>query len=205
MAAKLYGLAVDFRQRPAAEAMKLDLNLTRVTVIDEGRHNQDFCCLVRPRHVNRKLGTPRGKAAPRTNDLLRLTFEINPLSKAADSVLMLRAEPLEVCYLPTLIERLGLFFSPPPDLLVLNDLSEVAINSAMALQTNTATGLLYAIETHKTIDLDIRLGAPTILVPSKAALLAVDLGTLSIKSDLSTQGKVGFVFRFSKGKVAPPL
>lgn len=73
---------------------------------------------------------------------------------------------------------------------MLDGLGEAAMNSAMSLQANTATGLLYAIETHKTLDLDLRLGAPTLIIPTKGAMLAVDLGVLSIASDLGGKAQV---------------
>lgn len=65
---------------------------------------------MRPRHVPHKLGSTPRSGTRRAKDLLALTFETNPLSKVADSVLLLRMEPVEVCYLPSLIARLGEFF-----------------------------------------------------------------------------------------------
>lgn len=201
LAVRFYSLTAGFRQRPAAQAIKLSAGLGKLTIVDESRHNEDYCCLVRPRATARKLGTPMPAGMQRDAQLLQLVLETNPLSKVADTALSLRLEPVEICYLPSLFQRLASFFSPPDDLLVLEDLSDAAMSSALALQESGATGLLYAIETHKTVALDMRLGAPTLIVPAKAGLLVVDMGVLTISSDLTAKGQVHLGFHLREGVV----
>lgn len=46
-------------------------------------------------------------------------------------------------------------------------------------------------ETHTTVDLDVHLGAPTVVIPSDDIVMVIDLGMLSVCSNLQDPSKVG--------------
>lgn len=209
---KAFGFAAALRQREAAEAVAVDVSLAQMVAADatDAATKQQAILLQRRRHV--------GPADPTSvGPVLALSFETNPLSGAADSVLKLATQPLEIVYAPRhnlflfrrrlahratdpalviavcprsyhahLINRLASFFARPPDL-ALDELSAAAASRYEALTEHSFASIQYALETHKTLLLDLDVGAPTLLVPTAAAglLLVVDLGQLRVTSTVT--------------------
>lgn len=126
----------------------------------------------------------------RDQDLLSLDFEQNPLDHHSDAVLNLEMLPLCIAINRYCLERIAQFFAPPKDVSELSqNIKQQAVKSVYTLSVATRAQLEDAIKTHKSIDLNIKINAPVIIVPQtptspKSPLLILDLGFFSLKSDL---------------------
>ena len=115
-----------------------------------------------------------------------LKFERNPLDGRADSALTVRMRYMEVVYHRGYIEAVYKFVKPPASQLesveallvrtLLRHLShhlmafcvqDAATQTLESLQKETRIGLEYALQTHKTIDVQMDLNAPIIIVPEE--------------------------------------
>lgn len=190
VAVKAYGFELGFGQRPVAEAVSVAVKLERFMVVDGTAADPaslgEYDLIVQPRKAaHHRLGVRSPGADSSEPPFFRLAFETNPLDHSADSAVTMEVQPVEIVYRPLAMARLGEFFAPPPGL-VLEDVSNAAGKQAFALATQTTTGLKYAIEQHKTLNLNLNVGAPTVVIPAEAAgvTLVVDLGHLSVVSEL---------------------
>lgn len=117
----------------------------RLNIVDEKRAGKDFCCFVSQAVRHREKGTPVRKSQINDSNLVSLDFETKPLSSSSDMRLDLSVLPIEVVYVPETIEMLSDFFAPPEQLKAVDEIASAASASLSALQTSTATGLMYAI------------------------------------------------------------
>ncbi|KAI0932190.1 hypothetical protein AcW2_000882 [Taiwanofungus camphoratus] len=121
---------------------------------------------------------------------LFLKFEQNPLDGRADSALIVKMRYMEIVYHKGYIEAVYRFFKPPSSQLEsVEALLDVASQTLEGLRKETRAGLEYALQTHKTIDVQMDLNAPIIIVPEDVASyncrhLVIDAGHIAIESDL---------------------
>ncbi|KAH9944371.1 vacuolar protein sorting-associated protein 13 [Epithele typhae] len=106
-----------------------------------------------------------------------LKFERNPLDERADSALTVRMRYMEIVYHRGYVEAVYKFFKPP------------------RASSKTRIGLEYALQTHKTIDVQMDLNAPIIIVPegvttTQCKHLLIDAGHISIVSELASKESV---------------
>ncbi|KAL4070939.1 vacuolar protein sorting-associated protein 13 [Scleroderma citrinum] len=119
-----------------------------------------------------------------------LKFESNPLDQRADTALTARMRHMEIIYHKGYIEAISKFFKPPKSQLEsVEALLNVASQTLEGLRKDTRTGLEYALQTHKTIDLQVDMNAPVIIIPeditsAHTGHLILDAGHISIESDL---------------------
>ena len=76
-----------------------------------------------------------------------------------------------------------------PDELVVADIKSKAMESVNNLSAVTRAQLEDALQTHKSVDLNVNIQAPTIIIPENATiedspLLVLDLGHLKVKSEV---------------------
>ncbi|KAI8995643.1 vacuolar protein sorting-associated protein 13 [Trametes punicea] len=122
-----------------------------------------------------------------------LKFEHNPLDGRADSALNVRMRYMEIVYHKGYVEAVYRFLKPPASQLEsVEALLDVASQTLEGLRKETRIGLEYALQTHKTIDVQMDLNAPIIIVPedvttTKAKHLVVDAGHISIGSALASK------------------
>ncbi|RDX55846.1 vacuolar protein sorting-associated protein 13 [Lentinus brumalis] len=125
-----------------------------------------------------------------------LKFERNPLTGRADSALTVRMRYMEIVYHRGYVEAVYKFFKPPASQLEsVEALLDVASQTLESLQKETRIGLEYALQTHKTVDVQMDLNAPIIIVPedvtsTKGKHLVIDAGHISIVSDLASKEAV---------------
>ncbi|KAI0669883.1 vacuolar protein sorting-associated protein 13 [Trametes maxima] len=125
-----------------------------------------------------------------------LKFENNPLDGRADSALTVRMRYMEIVYHRGYIEAVYKFLKPPASQLEsVEALLDVASQTLEGLRKETRIGLEYALQTHKTIDVQMDLNAPIIIVPedvasTKGKHLVVDAGHISISSELASKEAV---------------
>ncbi|KAG8804872.1 hypothetical protein FRC17_005882, partial [Serendipita sp. 399] len=124
------------------------------------------------------------------NSLLMVKFEQSPLDERADNGLTVKLRPLEVVYHRGFVEALYNYFKPPETQMEsVAALLDVASETLEGFRNATRAGLEHALQAHKTIDVQMDLQAPIIIVPedvtNKSSVhLIIDAGHLAIGSDL---------------------
>lgn len=95
-------------------------------------------------------------------------FENNPLDERADTALTVRMRHMEILYHRGYVEAIVKFFKPPESQLEsVEALLDVASQTLEDLQRQTRAGLEYALQNHKTIDLQVDMNAPIIIIPER--------------------------------------
>lgn len=125
--------------------------------------------------------------------LVWFQFQHHPPDKMADSNLFLKLQKVVAIHNARLLDSIFKFFKPPPDQ---NETVEAIITAANKtvedLREQTRLGLEYALEHHKTLNLQLDIKSPTLIIPldpsddnSAAAVLCV--GALNVSSELVPQ------------------
>ncbi|KAG1757583.1 vacuolar protein sorting-associated protein 13 [Suillus lakei] len=121
-------------------------------------------------------------------------FESNPLDERADTALTARMRHMEIIYHRGYVEAIFKFFRPPESQLEsVEALLYVASQTLEGLRKETRAGLEYALQTHKTIDLQLDMNAPIIIIPEdvtthQCSHLVIDAGHIAVESDLADKG-----------------
>lgn len=121
-------------------------------------------------------------------------FESNPLDERADTALTARMRHMEIIYHRGYVEAIFKFFRPPESQLEsVEALLNVASQTLEGLRKETRAGLEYALQTHKTIDLQLDMNAPIIIIPEditthQCSHLVIDAGHIAVESDLADKG-----------------
>ena len=124
------------------------------------------------------------------DSLFHLIFEQNPLDGSADSALTMKLKSIEVIYNPRFIVQVAKFFQPPErHMESIGALLETAGATVEGLRQQTRAGLEFALEEHKTINANLDIQAPLIIIPesitSESTLcLVIDAGHVSLNSEL---------------------
>lgn len=97
-----------------------------------------------------------------------IVFEKKPLSNTADNAVSLKMRHLEIIYSPVVIAGVMKFFKPPSSKMEsVNALIAVAGDTFEGFKTQTRAGLEFALETHTTLDLNVDMDAPIIIIPER--------------------------------------
>jgi vacuolar protein sorting-associated protein 13A/C len=132
----------------------------------------------------------KAKEQEKEDALFHLVFEQNPLDEIADSSLSVRLKSLEVIYNPRFVVGIAKFFKPPErHMESIGALMETAGATVEGLRQQTRAGLQFALEEHKTLNANLDIQAPLIIIPesitSESTLcLILDAGHVSLKSEL---------------------
>eukprot|EP01117_Protostelium_nocturnum_P004842 TRINITY_DN1754_c1_g1_i2.p1 TRINITY_DN1754_c1_g1~~TRINITY_DN1754_c1_g1_i2.p1 ORF type:complete len:3345 (-),score=1219.39 TRINITY_DN1754_c1_g1_i2:51-8879(-) len=131
----------------------------------------------------------RSNDSSKENPILRLEFEQNPLDQHSDLVVNLQVEPSDVHLNLALFLKLGSVFEPEESIDVTEVIKDRAKEGVSAFSAMTTARMQDALASHKTIDLNVNWKAPRIIWPENVkakdtSLLVVDLGELSVKTDL---------------------
>ncbi|KAI9302632.1 hypothetical protein BJ944DRAFT_290009 [Cunninghamella echinulata] len=124
---------------------------------------------------------------------LSVEYQRKPLNKKADQSIKLNMRHLEIIYNPTLIQgAISFLTAHSKDNESFGALIEVAGDTIEGFKRQTRAGLEYALETHSTLDLDIDIDAPIIIIPESCLLedsnvMIVDAGHIHVDSDLANQ------------------
>lgn len=119
-----------------------------------------------------------------------MEFEKNPLDGRADSALTVKLKAMEIIYNPNFVVQVTNFFKPPEKHMEsIGALMETAGSTVEGLRQQTRAGLEYALQEHKTVDVQLDLQAPLIIVPDSVTqkssiCLILDAGHASVRSDL---------------------
>lgn len=122
--------------------------------------------------------------------LFHMIFEQNPLDESADSAVMMKLKSIEVIYNPTFIVEVAKFFKPPETHMEsIGALMQTAGATVEGIRKQTRAGLEFALEEHKTVNANLDIHAPLIIIPesitAKSALcMILDAGHVSLNSEL---------------------
>ena len=122
--------------------------------------------------------------------LFHLVFEQNPLDESADSALTMKVKSIEVIYNPQFIVEVAKFFKPPErHMESIGALLETAGATVEGIREQTRAGLEFALEEHKTLNANLDIQAPLIIIPESitkesALCMILDAGHVSLKSEL---------------------
>ncbi|KAJ8463158.1 hypothetical protein ONZ45_g17681 [Pleurotus djamor] len=120
-----------------------------------------------------------------------INFEHNPLDDRADNALTLRLRPMEIMYNKGYVEAIYKFFKPPASQLEsVEALLNAASENLETLRNQSRAVLEYALETSKTLDIQVDLNAPVIIIPesihtTQCKHLFIDAGHIAVESELA--------------------
>ncbi|KAL9586008.1 MAG: hypothetical protein Q9203_004021 [Teloschistes exilis] len=132
----------------------------------------------------------KAKEKATADSLFHLVFEQNPLDESADSTVNLKLKSIEVIYNPQFIVQIAKFFQPPErHLESIGALLETAGATVEGLRQQTRAGLEFALEEHKTLNANLDIQAPLIIIPESITTestlcLVIDAGHVSLNSEL---------------------
>jgi vacuolar protein sorting-associated protein 13A/C len=124
------------------------------------------------------------------NPFFSLQLEQNPLDNHADTVVVVKLNAMEIIYNPNFVIQVTKFFKPPEKHMdSIGALMESAGSTVEGLRQQTRAGLEFALTEHKTVDVQLDLQAPLIIVPdsvtAKSSIcLILDAGHASVRSNL---------------------
>ena len=119
-----------------------------------------------------------------------LSFEQHPLDGHADSVANVKLRGMEIVYNPRFAVGVTKFFKPPErHMESIGALMDSANEAVEGIRKQTRAGLEFALEEHKTVDLQLDLQAPLIIVPDSVTqesslCMILDAGHISMNSEL---------------------
>ena len=120
----------------------------------------------------------------------QLSFEKNPLDGSADTALMMKLKGMEFVYNPQFVVQVAKFFKPPErHMESIGALMETAGATVEGIRQQTRAGLEFALTEHKTINAQLDLQAPLIIIPDSVTkkssnCLILDAGHVSVTSEL---------------------
>lgn len=122
--------------------------------------------------------------------LFHLVFENNPLDESADTEIKLKLKSLEFIHNPQFVVEIAKFFKPPArQMESIGALLETAGATVEELRQQTRAGLEFALEEHKTINANLDIQAPILIIPesiteASALCMILDAGHVSLNSEL---------------------
>ncbi|TCD71537.1 hypothetical protein EIP91_008918 [Steccherinum ochraceum] len=177
------GLQATFLQRP--DNFETSLSLQGFAVRDGTTSNSLYPLIV---HVQEQ----RDRSSS-GDPFFFLKFENNPLDERADTALTFRMRNMEIVYHRGYVEAVYRFFKPPASQLEsVEALLYAASETLEGLRKETRAGLEYALQNHKTIDLQMDLNAPIIIIPEDITTeickhLVIDAGHIAVESELANK------------------
>lgn len=186
---------------------EMTVSLQDLSVYDGTTKNSLYPQIVRVKREADKVHTavePKEGENPaetyRAEDAFFLVkFENNPLDDRADSALTVRMRHMEIIYFKGYVEAVYKFFKPPASQLEsVEALLNVASQTLEGLRKETRAGLEYALQNHKTVDLQVDMNAPVIIVPedittAECTHLIVDAGHIAIESQLGDKKAIQMI------------
>ena len=139
---------------------------------------------------SKDLNKDTAEEKSKDDKLFHFVFEKNPLDGHADSAVNMKLKSIEVIYNPKFVVEIAKFFKPPErHMESIGALMETAGATVEGLRQQTRAGLEFALQEHKTIDAQLDIQAPLIIVPEsvtkKSTLcLILDAGHVALNSDL---------------------
>ena len=117
------------------------------------------------------------------DDFLVARVVLNPLDGRANMQLHVTTAAIMLDYRQWVFPCFAQFFSPPAGLR-LTAVTDTASSAAVYCTQMSKAGLLHAMDTHKTVDVHVQIGAPTIhvLLQKQPTAICVCLGSVMLHS-----------------------
>ncbi|XP_035855716.1 vacuolar protein sorting-associated protein 13C isoform X4 [Sander lucioperca] len=170
---QMIDLSTKISQRPGAQAVRVELALEHWLVT--GLQQQGA------------VPTLIASLGDSSSSLLSVVFEVNPEESAADQLLRVHSQPVEIAYDALTVNSMADFFQTGKGL-DLEVLTSATLSKLEEFKEKTATGLSHIIETRKVLDLRIDLKPSYLLIPKSgfysntSDLILVDFGSLQLNS-----------------------
>ena len=122
--------------------------------------------------------------------LFHLVFEQNPLDDSADSSIMLKLKSIEIIYNPRFVVGVAQFLKPPETHMEsIGALMETAGATVEGIRQQTRAGLEFALNEHKTVNANLDIQAPLIIIPESITeestlCMILDAGHVAVRSQL---------------------
>lgn len=166
-------LKVNFTQRPTAEAIRADVTIDELKTTGYEVNN------VLPNMILTSYDDGE-------SNLLKLSFETNPLDKTCEQRLRLNAQSLNVFYdAETIIQLLTVLKAPKSS--VIEELQGDVKRQLDDMKERSATGMQYVLSQHPRVDININLKPIILIVPyggcykeNDVAMIVVSLGNVSV-------------------------
>ncbi|KAI5970317.1 VPS13 [Candida margitis] len=126
----------------------------------------------------------------------QISYEQNPLDGSADSKLLGSLKSMTIFYNPRFIEEVIRFFTPPKiHLDTVGAIMNAAESTVEGLTSQTRIGLEYALEEHKTINVNLDLQTPLLILPLdpssyKSPVAILDAGHINVVSELVEKSRI---------------
>ena len=136
------------------------------------------------------IKSPISKSGDDDDELFHLVFEQNPLDESADSAINMKLKSIEIIYNPKFVVEVARFFKPPErHMESIGALMETAGATVEGLRQQTRAGLEFALQEHKTVNAQLDIQAPLIIVPESVTqestlCLILDAGHVALNSEL---------------------
>ncbi|KAM7405560.1 hypothetical protein PAMP_000001 [Pampus punctatissimus] len=170
---QMIDLSSKISQRPGAQAIRVEVALEHWYVT--GLQQQG---------VVPSLIASVGDSA---SSLLSVVFELNPEESAADQLLRVHSQPVEIIYDALTVNSMADFFRMGKGV-DLEILTSATLSKLEEIKEKTSAGLSHIIETRKVLDLRIHLKPSYLLLPKSgfynetSDLIIVDFGSLQLNS-----------------------
>ena len=131
-----------------------------------------------------------GEEEEKEDPFFQLAFEKNPLDGSADTALTMKLKGMEIVYNPKFVVEVAKFFKPPErHMESIGALMETAGATVEGIRQQTRAGLEFALSEHKTINAQLDLQAPLIIIPDSVTkkssnCLILDAGHIGVTSEL---------------------
>ncbi|KAK2804138.1 hypothetical protein FQN50_006680 [Emmonsiellopsis sp. PD_5] len=142
---------------------------------------------------DQSLDSPNEDTFALDDSLFHLQLEKNPLDGSADSAIKMKLKSIEIIYNPAVFVEVVRFFRPPErHMESIGALLETAGATVEEIRQQTRAGLEFALEEHKTINAQLDIQAPLIIVPESivresTVCLIIDAGHVSVSSELASK------------------
>uniref|UniRef100_A0A8C5FUA7 Vacuolar protein sorting 13 homolog C n=1 Tax=Gadus morhua TaxID=8049 RepID=A0A8C5FUA7_GADMO len=170
---QMIDLSTKISQRPGAQAIKVEAALARWLVTG-----------LKQQGAVPSLIASVDEAA---SSLLSVRFELSPEESAADQLLHVSSQPVEIIYDALTVTSIMEFFKTGKGV-DLEVLTSATLSKLEEIKEKTATGLSHIIETRTVLDLRIDLKPSYLLLPksgfyhSQTDVIIVDFGSLQLNS-----------------------
>ncbi|KAJ3800717.1 vacuolar protein sorting-associated protein 13 [Lentinula aff. detonsa] len=180
----------DVIQRP--DNLEASVSLGSFAVFDGTTENSVHPQIVRVQ----ELDSQELRNSDKDDPFLFIKFENNPLDERSDNAITVRMRHMEIIYHKGYVEAVYKFLKPPASQLEsVEALLSVASQTLEELRKETRAGLEFALQTHKTIDIQMDMNAPIIIIPEDVTTvnckhLIVDAGHIAIESELADKDTI---------------
>lgn len=125
-----------------------------------------------------------------SDPFFQLQLELNPLDGSSDVAITGKLKPLEIIYNPRFVAGITkVFHTEDSQMESIGTILESAGATVESLRQQSRAGLEFALENHKTVNVNLDMQAPLIIVPEsisvrKSTCLILDAGHIGVKSQL---------------------